>query len=473
MQKPQGILIALLSLLIASAPERANADPLERPPSGVRRSAPESRKPSAVLRHREIPYPATSDSSLLDEVIAAVPIGEEEVLDSDADSAWYASYADPNEPLGFSGAAMAPNGPVDANNVAGAFDEQYEPIHEPMHLHAPAPAVSSGEWLRDGCWYTQQSAVYLGPSVGPKNDVILATDFQQGVPPEVWPILSIPTDNGWAPGLRSVLGRHIGRDFRNRDHSIEFTFLGLTHWGVAGGLTSLSGGGIFTNIDPTLLVPAFNQSSSQTFDLTSEFNSYEVNYRIERRLSRDQIVYTRDSTWVRRATPAILPALFAGIRVVNLDEQLSWFAVSSVEQSTGSYLVRTTNRMVGPQLGGDLFFERSDWRLGARAKAAVVVNWAAQSSDVRILDVNGAPLIPNRDEYAKVHEASFVGGFGFIGSYHLQPDFAIRFSYDLMWLTNLALAQNQLTFNPGLPAEIANSNTLFFQGLSFGFEIVR
>jgi hypothetical protein len=102
-----------------------------------------------------------------------------------------------------------------------------------------------------------------------------------------------------------------------------------------------------------------------------------------------------------------------------------------------------------------------------------MVNWAKQSSTVRILDADGVPLEPNRDEVASVHEASFVGELGFVGEYHLRPYFALRCSYDLMWATNLALAQNQLTFNPGLPAEIANSNTLFFQGISLGFEIVR
>ena len=477
MQKRVGLLIALL---LAFTTRWAVAEGIERPPSGLRRAvgAASSRvMTNKVIRNSEVPYPATHDatqSTLLDKVIdTGELIAAEEAGVEDAEPAWVATHPDPGEPLGFSGAQATPRGPVDAPHVSGVFDETYVPFHEPARPHCPAPTASSGEWIRDGFWYTQQSAVYLSPSAGPKNDVVLATDLQATILPESNPMLSIPTDIGWAPGLRSVLGRRVGRDYRNRDHSIEFTFLGLTHWGAAAGLESLTGGGIFTNIDPTLAVPAFNQSRFQRFDLTSDFNSYEVNYRIERRLARDRLIYSRDSVWIRQATPALLPALFVGLRIVNLDERLSWLAESDVEPSTGSYLVRTTNRMVGPQIGGDLFYERSDWRFGARARAAAVVNWAAQSSDVRILDSNGDPLLPNRDEYAKVHEASFVGEFNFSTSYHLRPNFAMRFSYDLMWLTNLALAQNQLTFNPGLPAVIANSNTLFFQGLSFGFEIVR
>ncbi len=356
---------------------------------------------------------------------------------------------------------------------APEYDSE-EFMHMPVEEYdAPAPAVSSGEWLRNGCWYTQQSAVYLSRSVGPRNAVILATEVQATVFAHDSPFLQIPIDMGWQPGIRSMLGRHIGRDVRNRDHSIEFTYLGLTHWHVAGGLTSLAGDNIFSNIDPTRSLPAFNRSTSQSFDQNSDFNSFELNYRIARRLARDQMIYTRDSTWVRRASPTILPSVYAGIRGVGINEQLRWLAASDVPVSTGSYFVSTHNTMVGPQIGMDVYYECADWRLGVLTKGAATVNWASQSSTVRILDANGVPLIPNRDERAKVHEASFVGELGFVGEYHLRPSFALRFSYDLMWATNLALAQNQLTFNPGVPADIANSNTLFFQGLSFGFEIVR
>lgn len=465
MRQRQAIVTAVWAVLFLAAPLWAVA----QPPSGLRRGAP---KPPS---NRVIRDPGVEQA------------------------AWYAQHPNPNEPLGFSGAKMSarmgrtpvsPGPEVDEYVPDGeAFvPEGYEPQeydspgyepHEFMSLEeydAPAPAVSSGEWIRNGCWYTQQSAVYFSRSAGPKNSQILATELQATVFPHDNPFLQIPIDMGWEPGLRSMLGRHIGRDARNRDHSIEFTFLGLTHWHVAGGLTSLAGDNIFTNIDPTRNIPAFNRSTSQTFDQNSDFNSFELNYRIARRLARDQITYTRDSTWVRRASPTILPSIYAGIRGVGINEQLRWLATSDLPSpggSTGSYFVVTHNTLVGPQVGLDVYYERADWRLGVLTKGAAMVNWAKQSSTVRILDADGVPLEPNRDEVASVHEASFVGELGFVGEYHLRPYFALRCSYDLMWATNLALAQNQLTFNPGLPAEIANSNTLFFQGISLGFEIVR
>jgi hypothetical protein len=49
----------------------------------------------------------------------------------------------------------------------------------------------------------------------------------------------------------------------------------------------------------------------------------------------------------------------------------------------------------------------------------------------------------------------------------------LRVSYDLLWVTNLALAQNQITFLPSTPPEISPSHALFMQGVTLGFEWFR
>jgi hypothetical protein len=61
----------------------------------------------------------------------------------------------------------------------------------------------------------------------------------------------------------------------------------------------------------------------------------------------------------------------------------------------------------------------------------------------------------------------------FLGGYEFTPNFAFRTSYDLMWITNLALAQNQITFSPSTPAQISNHHSLFYQGASIGLEWTR
>jgi hypothetical protein len=386
---------------------------------------------------------------------------------------YVAQHPRPDEPLGFSNTLLTPTGsPVDPAETPGIFEEEpVEDFSDPLDLDAPAPTVSSGEWLRDGCWYTQQSAVFMSRSTNPKNSVNLATDLSSAVIPHDRNFLQIPIDMGFQPGLRSTWGHYLGRDARNRDHAVEFTYLGLTHWQAAGSVTAHTPGTIFSEIDPTFSVPAFNASDFQSFAQTSNFNSYELNYRIERRLARDQLVYTRDSTWVRQCTPAPLPSLFAGLRVVTVNERLNYLAQSST--ANGSYNVATRNNLVGLQIGTDWFYEQGEWRLGGRAKGGGFVNWDNQTSQVRILDLNAAPLLPNRDEHAKDHPLAFVGELSLIGSYRFRPNFALRASYDLMWVTDLALAQNQITFSPSTPALVADHHSLFFQGVSIGFELSR
>ncbi len=284
-----------------------------------------------------------------------------------ARSAQYDAQNDyPSEPLGFRGAMMETAVASDPAPTAGMFDDesdQYPQIQEPMDPDAPAPATSSGEWVRNGCWYVQHNVTYISRSTSIKNSIKLANDlsFATFVLTHDRAFLQIPVGLGYEPGLRSTFGRYLGRDIRNRDHSIDFTFLGLAHWGVAGGLTSLQPDALFSDIDPSFHVPAFNGSNTQTFNETSDFNSYELNYRIDRRLSRDRMTYTRDSTWIRECTPTALPSLIFGIRGLGINETLAWFAqAGGTVPANGAYHVATHNVMVGPQAGLDWFYERSD-----------------------------------------------------------------------------------------------------------------
>lgn len=388
---------------------------------------------------------------------------------------YMAEQPNPSEPLGFSESRYQPGSPVDPSINPGIFeDDGVEIPFDSMDPDAPAPAVSSGDWVRNGCWYMQQSAVYMSRSVNVKNSARLATDFSSSLNAHDRTFLQIPLAMGYQPGWRATIGKYIDRDNRNRDHSVNFTYMGLTHWQAGESLTARVPGSIFSDIDPTLTIPAFNGSSFQGFTQTSDFNSFEFNYRIDRRPTRDRLIYSRDSCWVREATPTPLPSLFGGIRVVSVNETLNYNAIGAAPvASTGSYNIITHNNMVGLQAGTDWFFERAEWRLGASLKGGGLVNWASQSSVVRILDSNGTPLLPNRNEFADDHTLAFVGELGFIGNYQFRPNFGFRASYNLMWVTNLAIAQNQINFAPSNPIQISDQHSLFYQGFTVGLEWTR
>ena len=218
-------------------------------------------------------------------------------------------------------------------------------------------------------------------------------------------------------------------------------------------------------------MPVYEGSDFQSVDQTSDFNSYEINYRIDRRLGRDRMVYSRDNKWVREATSNWTCSILTGVRASSSMSECT--GSPAIRWVTGNYNVVTHNNMVGPQVAGELFYDHTYWRLGVRGKTGALVNFASQSSTVRILDDNGDPLSPNRDEYAKGHSMSFVGGLSLIGEYRFRPNFGIKGSFDMLWLTDLALAQNQLTFFPSNPAQLSDSHSLFLNGFTLGFEWYR
>ncbi len=389
-----------------------------------------------------------------------------------APAAYVAQAGIPGEPLGFSAARFNPSpGPAvfPGESSAVTYGPEYEDFHsdDPM---APPPAASSGEWLRNGCWYVDVAANYLQRSANIKNDAPLSFEFFNQFVPETANELSIGTDMGYEPGLLATFGRYLGRDVRNRDHSAEFTFMGLNHWQLTDQVIAQDPGSIFLQIDPSSNVPVYQESDFQSFNLVSDFNSYEFNYRIDWRLGRDKITYSRDNNWVREAEANWLCSLLAGVRTVIVNERLEWFAENSL--GTGSYLIDAHNNLVGPQIGAELFYDRAYWRLGVKTKAGGLVNWASQSSTVRIVDENGGPLVPNRDESAKTNTMSFVGGVGLLGEYRFKPNFGLRATYDILFVTDLALAQNQITFF-SMPDGISDSHALFYQGFTFGLTWYR
>src|SRR5262249_18827862 len=147
---------------------------------------------------------------------------------------------------------------------AGPREGSFHEFSESLDFDAPAPATSSSDWLRNGRWYTQQSVVYMQRTPDAKNDLTLARDLASAPLPRQTAALNID-DLGWQPGMRSTIGKFLGRDAKNRDHAVEFTFLGLTHWRASGGLFAVNPGSIFSTLDFTNNVPAYNGSNAQTY----------------------------------------------------------------------------------------------------------------------------------------------------------------------------------------------------------------
>jgi hypothetical protein len=67
---------------------------------------------------------------------------------------------------------------------------------------------------------------------------------------------------------------------------------------------------------------------------------------------------------------------------------------------------------------------------------------------------------------------AFVYELNIMVAYHIRPNIAIRSGYDFMFLNQVALAPEQLTFAPPPAPNIVNGGALLFNGVSLGVEMV-
>jgi hypothetical protein len=272
----------------------------------------------------------------------------------------------------------------------------------------------------------------------------------------------------FTPGARMTLGHNLGRDARNRDYNVEFTFYGLNNWTRSNGLVAFIPDSIFTERSRVPLL-GFSETNRQSFTYANDFNSYELNVRINRRLGRDRIELNRQGEWIRNCTPNNLPSFFAGLRVVTLNESFGYFSSSFDGLTTGRYTISTHNDLVGLQFGTDWFFQHAKWRAGVRGKAGGFINFADQYSQVTITSPLGS--LPARNEGANTNNGAFVGELNFMGAYQFRKNMALRASFDMMWINQVALAPNQLTFETPAVTRVNIGGAPFFEGGSVGLEM--
>jgi hypothetical protein len=330
----------------------------------------------------------------------------------------------------------------------------------------PALTESTGTWLRRGLWYTEIDAVVLNRQWN-RDDKVLATDsFTQGLPFNRLRLSR--TDPGAVGSVRLTLGRFLFRDVQNRDHTMEFSAFGGGEAGQDDMLTS--------GIDAqTLDVPfgidfnnlSFDGSESMSVNYDSRFTSFEVNYRVKERMRRDRMVLTPSGEWVRTANNGVTKQYLAGLRYFDLEDALVWRAtnIATFGGEDGVYRVDTSNDMFGFHLGCNLLMEHDRWNVEIGGKGGPYIN------DVK---ANSAMIITNdeADSFIKRNREptlAFIGEFQLIARYHLRPNVSLRAGWQMMYVSSVALAPNQIDFSPD-EGRFPYTGDPFYNGAIFGFE---
>ncbi len=347
-------------------------------------------------------------------------------------------------------------------------------ITDELALHTDMQPLleSTGTWFRRGLWYADLDAVILTRTWDDdgrrlmfestaNTEAFLSRDRKLGE--------SSPDADGSA---RLALGRFLFRDTKNRDHTAEMVVTGGAEWVDAGNMTASA----LPILIPDELtargtLPSFALADESSYTYSSHFNSFEWNYNVTQRMRKDQMELTPGGTWVRKASPGWTQSYLAGLRYFELQEDFDWLAsdIATIgANASGVMNVRTSNNLFGVQFGHGLTYETDRWNVSVFSKHGMYVNDARSTRDLTFTDnPNGTA----DDFTGEGHENSlnYLLQAGVTGRYHIRPNISLRVGYELMYITGLALAPNEISFD-GDRALAGTTGDVFYRGFTFGSE---
>ncbi|MEX0641674.1 MAG: BBP7 family outer membrane beta-barrel protein [Pirellulales bacterium] len=345
-----------------------------------------------------------------------------------------------------------------------------------------APIESTGTWLRRGFWYAEAEVAVWNRFWNRDSKFLAAQDVnvldpnffpRGGNPGQIQPVFNtnrLLMLDGSQPGedasVRVKLGNFLFRDSHNRDHLAEMTVLGGGDWHQHRELASENPFGLFVPFYISGNNRTWNASSRQVADYSSTFRSFEANYRVRSRMRRDQLVMDANGHWHRAANQGFSKEFLAGLRMMELRDIFNWTAEDiQVVGNDGSYMIRTDNDLFGFQLGAGTTYETARWSLGADTKMGFYSNDALKRATLNFTadDDSDSDLRSPNDSLSWLVEVHVTG------RWHMTPNSSLRASYELMYLTSMALAPNQANFITDL-SYLNTSGDALYHGMSFGFE---
>lgn len=383
--------------------------------------------------------------------------------------------------------------------------------------------VMQRTWDSDGFKLVEEYDTYTDQQVGQigafpfRNLAIVQSHFLSESSP------------GYDGSARLALGRFLFRDTSNRDHNFEMVVFGGAEWneqlGAEAQLTdpfeglvtpenlfrdpitnavlgiepardqrglhvpqSLDGSGP-SRIDFIPSYVSFDRSRAMQTEYSSDFHSWEWNYNVAQRMRRDRMEMSPAGQWVRRAQPGFSWDYLAGLRYFDVGERFDWDAQGvtleartsqssidlvtdsmPVSNTTGAMNIRSTNNLFGFQLGGGLTYETDRWNLSLHTKHGFYVNDARAKTNLTFTDPDDASVALNnfaRDLH--VNGVSYLTQCGVTARYHLRPNLSLRVGWEFMYVTGLALAPNQIDFNPAVN-QLHITGDAFYSGVTAGTE---
>ncbi len=265
--------------------------------------------------------------------------------------------------------------------------------------------------------------------------------------------------------------------------SAEFTYFGQLEWESQFVATDPQGRlfGVLNRFgtaqQPTFPSPPFpatfgtgNNTTAQAGVYNARLNNFEAN------VVRDLFALDVGGG----ASPRLSMALLGGLRYMRLVEDFRLVTSGNVIPSAGindpaafaDYRIDTENNMFGGQLGFRLGVRLWDaLTVGTEGKVAILGNGAEQTSNVAFAFVQPAPILGLLSTSDGDMFTTVVPSVKALVSWDVTDSLTVRGGYELMWLTNRALAPDQVDPNVAvnnaiMPMLNKNGTTLFYGGFA-------
>ncbi|MFO0948441.1 MAG: hypothetical protein U1D30_21385 [Planctomycetota bacterium] len=233
------------------------------------------------------------------------------------------------------------------------------------------------------------------------------------------------------PGMKVLMGFILDSDTR-----VEVSYFGLNEWFRRASLeTSNENQPIASPYMSYGILPAGpGATADQQYAFDSQVNNVELNLK---RFMFERGDYTFST--------------LAGFRWFNLQEAMIFnqsFVVAPADfpSATGeSTTMFTHNHLVGLQIGGELLEDLGPLQLGVQGTAGAFANFG--SMKLSNLALTNGPSTTIFDSSKQGTEACALGQVSFTAEYMMFENVALRGGYDLLFISGLAFAPNQLEAN--------------------------